>query len=86
MDSLKRISLKASCYTIYHVTIATLIFSTVIYFITGKWEYEYFEKIGLGLVGYVLWEIIGYSIFEMIWPKVEKLFKTIKSKLRKKAK
>ena len=86
MDSLKRISLKASCYTIYHVTIATLIFSTVIYFITGKWEYEYFEKIGLGLLGYILLEIIGYSIFEMIWPKVEKLFKTIKSKLRKKAK
>mgnify|MGYP000131502167 FL=1 len=86
MDSLKRISLKASCYTIYHVTIATLIFSTVIYFITGKWEYEYFEKIGLGLIWYILWEIVGYSIFEMFWPKVEKLFKTIKSKLRKKSK
>ena len=58
MDSIKRTSLKAICYTIYHVTIATLIFSTVIYFITGKWEYEY-----------VAWEIFGYYIFERLWPK-----------------
>ena len=69
MESFKRTSLKAICYTLYHVTVATLIFSTVVYFITGKWEYEYFEKIGIGLLGYVAWEIFGYYIFERIWPK-----------------
>jgi len=72
MESIKRISLKATCYTIYHVTIATLIFSTVIYFITGKWEYEYFEKIGMGLFGYIIWEIFGYSLFEIMWSKFRK--------------
>lgn len=69
MESKKRTSLKAVCYTIYHVTIATLIFSAVVYFITGKWEYEYFEKIGFGLIGYLIWEIFGYYIFERLWPK-----------------
>lgn len=86
MESLKRTSIKAICYTLYHVTIATLIFSTVICFITGKWEYEYFEKMGIGLLGYVVWEIFGYSIFEMIWPKVEKSFEKVSSKFRKKEK
>lgn len=69
MESRKRTSLKAICYTIYHVTIATLIFSTVIYFITGKWEYEYVEPISMGFVAYLAWEIFGYYIFERIWPK-----------------
>ena len=69
MESKRRTSLKATCYTIYHVTVATLIFSTVVYFITGKWEYEYFEKIGVGLLGYVAWEICGYYIFERLWLK-----------------
>jgi uncharacterized membrane protein len=86
MQSIKRTSLKAVSYTIYHVTIATLIFSGVIYLITGKWEYEYFEKLGFGLLGYIVWEIIGYSIFEMIWPKIEKFFKTIINKVKKKVK
>ena len=86
MESIKKISLKATCYTIYHITVAALIFSTVIYFITGKWEYEYFEKLGIGLLGYFIWEVVGYSIFEMIWPKIQKFFGAIMSKLRKKAK
>ena len=80
MESIKKISIKATCYTIYHVTIAALIFSTVIYFITGKWEYEYLEEFGIGLLGYILWELFGYSVFEMIWPKIEKAFKRTWSK------
>jgi uncharacterized membrane protein len=69
MESKKRTSLKAICYTIYHVTIATLIFSGVLYVATGKWEYEYLEPISIGFVSYLAWEIFGYYIFERIWPK-----------------
>lgn len=75
MQSIKKVTIKATCYTIYHVTVAALIFSTVIYFITGKWEYEYLDEFGIGLIGYILWELFGYSVFEMIWPKIEKFFK-----------
>ncbi len=75
MESIKKISLKATCFTIYHVTIAALIFSTVIYFITGEWEYEYFEMLGFGLIGYIIWEIFGYGIFEIIWNKFSKKLK-----------
>ena len=77
MQSIKKVSIKATCYTVYHVTIAALIFSTVIYFITGKWEYEYVDEFGIGLLGYILWELFGYSVFEMIWPRAEKSFKRI---------
>ena len=69
MESTKRSSLKAIYYTIYHVTIATLIFSAIVYWITGKWEYEYLEKMGTGLLAYVAWEFVGYYIFERIWNK-----------------
>jgi uncharacterized membrane protein len=86
IESIKKVSIKAICYSIYHVTIAALIFSTVIYFITGKWEYEYLDEFGIGLLGYILWELLGYSVFEMIWPKIEKAFKRIQSKFRNKAK
>ena len=67
MESRKRSSLKAICFTIYHVTVATLIFSAAVYWITGEWEYEYLEKMGIGLATYVVWEIVGYYIFERIW-------------------
>lgn len=67
MESRKRSSLKAICYTLYHVTIATLIFSAVVYWITGRWEYEYLEKMGTGLIAYIVWEFGGYYIFERIW-------------------
>lgn len=67
MQSRKTTSLKAICYTLYHVTIATLIFSTIVYWITGNWEYEYLEKMGAGLIAYIAWEFAGYYIFERIW-------------------
>lgn len=67
MESRKRSSLKAIWFTIYHVTVATLIFSAAVYWITGEWEYEYLEKMGIGLATYVVWEIVGYYIFERIW-------------------
>lgn len=86
MESIKKVSIKATCYTIYHVTVAALIFSTVIYFITGKWEYEYLDEFGIGLLGYILWELFGYSVFEMIWPTTEKAFKGIWAKFGGKVK
>jgi hypothetical protein len=86
VQSIKKVTIKATCYTIYHVTVAALIFSTVIYFITGKWEYEYLDEFGIGLLGYILWELFGYSVFEMIWPKIEKAFKTIWTKFGGKVK
>jgi hypothetical protein len=86
VESIKKASIKATCYTIYHVTVAALIFSTVIYFITGKWEYEYLDEFGIGLLGYILWELFGYSVFEMIWPKTEKAFKIIWAKFGGKVK
>lgn len=67
MESKKRSSIKAISYTIFHVSIASLIFSYLIYIITGKWENEYLEPITLGFMAYVVWEIVGYFIFERIW-------------------
>jgi len=67
MESKKRSYIKAISYTAFHVSIASLLFSYLIYIITGKWENEYLEPITIGFMAYVAWEIIGYFIFERIW-------------------
>jgi hypothetical protein len=67
MESKKRSSIKAISYTAFHVGVASLLFSYLIYIITGKWENEYLEPITIGFMLYVAWEIIGYFIFERIW-------------------
>lgn len=67
MESKKRSYIKAISYTAFHVSIASLLFSYLIYIITGKWKNEYLEPITIGFMAYVAWEIIGYFIFERIW-------------------
>ena len=67
MESRKRSSMKAVSYVAFHITVATLIWSYAIYLVTGEWEYEYFQPISVGFMLYLVWELVGYYIFERIW-------------------
>jgi uncharacterized membrane protein len=67
MESRKRSSMKAVSYVAFHITVATLIWSYAIYLVTGEWEYEYLQPISVGFMLYLVWELVGYYIFERIW-------------------
>ena len=67
MESTKRSLLKSFSFVTFHVTVATLIFSTAVFAITGKWEYEYFKPISLAFLTYLGWELISYYWHERLW-------------------
>ena len=73
MESTKRSLMKSISFVVFHVTVATLIFSAAVFSITGKWEYEYFEPISLAFVTYLGWELVSYYWHERIWNIVPKL-------------
>jgi sterol desaturase/sphingolipid hydroxylase (fatty acid hydroxylase superfamily) len=73
MESKKRSYLKSFSFVTFHVTIATLIFSTAIFLITGKWEYEYFKPISLAFLAYLGWELVSYYWHERLWNIIPKL-------------
>lgn len=65
--------MKSISFVVFHVTVATLIFSAAVFSITGKWEYEYFKPISLAFVTYIGWELVSYYWHERIWNIVPKL-------------
>jgi len=73
MESRKRSSVKSFSFVIFHITVATLIFSAAVYAITGKWDYEYFKPLGLAYLTYLGWEIISYYWHERLWNIIPKL-------------
>lgn len=73
VESRKRSSVKAVSFVLFHVTIATLIFSSAVYAITGKWEYEYFKPLSLAFLTYLGWEFISFYWHERLWNIIPKL-------------
>ena len=73
MESTKRSLLKSFSFVTFHVTVATLIFSTAVFAITGKWEYEYFKPISLAFLTYLGWELVSYYWHERLWNIIPKL-------------
>jgi len=73
VESKKRSSVKSFSFVIFHVTVATLIFSAAVYAITGEWEYEYFKPLSLAFLTYLGWEIISYYWHERLWNIIPKL-------------
>jgi uncharacterized membrane protein len=63
MESIKKSTIKTLSWEIFHFSIL----ATIIYVISGEWEYA-----GLGAIIYTSIEAFGYYVHERLWAKFGK--------------
>jgi uncharacterized membrane protein len=63
MESIKKSTVKTFSWELFHFTIL----ATIIYIISGEWEYA-----GLGAIIYTGIEAFGYYVHERLWAKFGK--------------
>ena len=66
MESNKRSWIKTFSWEAFHF----LVLASIIYFITGEWEYA-----GFGAIIYIIIESAGYYLHERLWARFGRRFK-----------